>query len=125
MATKKKKEVVATRAPFEIADQIGDVRKQMASLKELDTKLTAEFKAACHQRQIKEAGNYQLSTTRALKVKDEKKAFVWASDKNCLKIDTAKAKEILRHTFDDPSKFGFAVVESESVRPKGKDIDEE
>ncbi len=126
MATKKKKEEKKeTRAPFEIANELESTRITIAELKAIDVKLTAEFKEALHARQITEAGNYQISIKRTLKVKDEKLAVTWAQQNGALKIDTSKAKEILRHTFADPSEFGFAVVESESIIPKGGRADEE
>lgn len=117
----KKKET--KRAAFAIATDVAEVRSQMAKLKDEDVRLTTELKEAMHDEHLTEAGNYQLSTARTLKVADPVLAFKWAEGKNgVLKIDVAKAREALRHDFTDPTTYGFAVVESESVRPKGKPL---
>lgn len=119
----KKKTEPEIRKAIDIADDVAEVRGQMAELKKEDTMLTALLKEALHTEQKKEAGNYQLSTVVTLKVSDEKLAMPWATEKGAIKIDTAKVREILRHTFDDPSKYGFAKVESERIVPKGGSLE--
>ncbi len=115
-----KKTQKKTQTAQELAESLGEVRRTIAALKEEDVSLTAAFKAALHAEQITEAGAYQLSVKRTLKVADEAKAALWAAAHGCLKVDTSKAKEILRHEFTDPISYGFAVVESESIIPKGR-----
>ncbi len=122
MAIKTKK----IRTALDVSNELENVRYQKAELDELDKRLTTELKTMLHDTQQKEAGNYKLSVARSLKVEDEKVAMLWATNNRCVKVDTSKAKEILRHTFEDPSKFGFSVQEKESVVPKGrKQVNEE
>lgn len=106
------------RTADQIAKDLSDVRLDMALIKELDAKLTTEFKEALHEEGATEAGNYQLSTARTLKVTNSALAFKWAEGKNCLKIDVSAAREALRHEFTDPAAYGFTVVETERVVPK-------
>lgn len=115
MAAKTKK----TRTALDISSELENIRFQKAELTELDKRLTAELKTMLHDANQTEAGNYKISIARSLEVADEKVAMMWAAKNYCLKVDTTKAKEILRHTFEDPSKFGFSVAEKESVVPKG------
>ncbi len=125
MATKKKSVELGNAADIAIA--LWEVRQEKKKVDAMEKNLTTLLKDAMHKQNLKEAGDFELSTARTLKIEDEKLARPWATANHCLvpeKIDTSKAKEILRHTFDDPSKFGFAIVESERIVPKGK-ADEE
>lgn len=119
MATKKK---VVVRTALDIAIMLEDVRAEKKTNDALEKALTTELKTAMKNENLNEIANYQLSVARTLKVEDEHLARLWAVENRCMKpevIDTSKAKEILRHTFDDPSKYGFAIVESERIVPKG------
>lgn len=123
-----KKKAVAVRSALNIAEELLSVRAEKKTIDALEKTLTTALKEAMHTEMTKEAGLFELSTARTLSVSDKVVAWEWAKENNCLvpeKIDTSKAKEILRHTFDDPSKFGFAVVESERIVPKGRASDEE
>lgn len=120
---KKKVAKVNDNNSFRIATELQTARNNIKAWKKVEESLTAELKEAMHAEQLTVAGPYELSTARTLQVADEAVAWIWARENHCViaeKIDTSKAKEILRHTFDDPSKFGFAVVESERVVPTGK-----
>ncbi len=119
MATKKK---AAKRSAIDLAIDLLKVRTEKKTIDALEKTLTAALKDAMHSEGTREAGEYEISIARTLKVADPEIAGAWAKENNCVvpeKIDTSKAKEILRHTFDNPSKFGFAVVESERIVPKG------
>lgn len=111
------KRKVPQKSAAQIAAELADIRNRKDALIELDRVLTAALKEALHAAQIDRAGNYKLSKVVTLKVVEPELAFGWAATANCLKVDTVKAKEVLRHTFDDPEKFGFAKVETESIRP--------
>lgn len=126
MANKKIKKTTK-RSAYEISSDLAVVRAQIKDLKNEDDKYTAELLDAMHDEQIKEAGNYQIIESHSLKVKDEKLAIPYAASVNAVKIDTTKIKEILRHTFDDPSKYGFGVTVKESISPikRGNQQDEE
>lgn len=116
----------ATRSAVDIARELAEVRNEKDLLLIEDKALTLELKAAFHAEQIDRAGNYKISKVISLKVIEPETALQWAATTNCLKIDTVKAKEILRHTFDDPEKFGFGKVETESIRPiKSNSSDDE
>ncbi len=96
-------------------------RTEIGRLKEIERAITADLLMAMHAEQKDRAGAYKLSKVITLKVAEPEAALQWAATTNCLKVDTAKATQILRHTFDDPSKFGFERVESERIVPlKGK-----
>lgn len=126
MSTKKK--VETQRSAYNIAVLLLDVRTAKKNADVLEKALTADLKKAMKEEQLTEVGNFEISVSRSLSIADEKIARPWAVEHLCMvpeKIDTSKAKEILRHTFDDPSKFGFAVVESERIVPKGKVQDQE
>lgn len=122
MATKKK---VVTVDALTWATNLESIRNTIAQLKKEERETTKNLLDALHIEKIDQAGNYQISIKRTLKVKDEKLVLPWAVENGCYKIDTSKAKEILRHTFDSPEKYGFAVVESESIIPKGGRAEEE
>ncbi len=122
----KKKKVEEKISASTIAVALGKVRESMADLKKEDTRLTSMLKDALHAENKKEAGNYKISEKITLKVIEPEVALQWAAQTNCLKIDTSKAKEILRHTFEEPEKFGFERVMSESIIPiKGGRASEE
>lgn len=123
MAKKKR----AEQSALTLASELLGVRTQIKQLTDIEKTLSSGLKEAMHSEGLREVGEYQISVARSLKISDSDSAFAWAREHNCVvpeKVDTSKAKEILRHTFDDPSKFGFAVVESERIIPKGK-VDEE
>jgi len=110
-----------------IAIALFGTRQAKKEIEKEEKALTAELKEAMKREQVKEAGSFQISVARTLKVKDEKVAYLWAKENNCVvpeKIDTSKAKEVLRHTFDSPEKYGFAVVESERIVPKGEKLED-
>lgn len=113
------------RTAVKIALELADIRGQKDNLMLVDKALTSELKDALHAEQIDRAGNYKISKVISLKVIELETALQWAATTNCLKVDTAKAKEILRHTFDDPEKFGFGKVETESIRPIKSSSDED
>lgn len=105
-----------------------ETRARRKEIEKDEKKLVKELLEAMHEEQLHEVASFQLSVARTLKVEDEALARSWAVEHLCMtpeKIDTSKAKEVLRHSFDDPSKYGFAVVESERIVPKGAAEDNE
>ena len=113
MAKKKQKILSAV----DIADALEAVRLNMADQKKVERDLTAQLLDALHAEQIDRAGNYKLSKAISLKVVEPEVAVQWAAQTNCLKVDTSKAMQILRHSFDDPNKYGFERVETERIVP--------
>lgn len=107
------------RSAEDIALELGQVRLDAAVLVEKNKTLSAAFKAALARENITEAGNYKLSTVSTLQVVDTALALKWAEGKNVLVIDIKAAREALRRDLTDSSKYGFAVVTSEKIVPKG------
>lgn len=60
-----------------------------------------------HLKSLKMDGGsiFLVSSRITLKVKDIEKAIEWAEKNNCLKVDTAKATQILRRTLKSLPKF--------------------
>lgn len=125
--TKEKTKKKVERSALDLATELLKIREEKKTIDTLEKTLTVSLKEAMHREGTRESGAYELSTARSLRVEDSAVAWEWARQNNCLvpeKVDTSRAKEILRHTFDDPSKFGFAVVESERLIAKGKPEEE-
>lgn len=115
-----KKKTVEKRLASEIAADLAVIRDKKAEITAEDKKVTQELLHALHDEQADRAGNYQISKVINLKVSVEELALPFALQRNAVKIDTAKIREILRHTFDEPEKYGFERVESERIVPFGR-----
>lgn len=124
MAKKTKK--TKLRSAVEVAEELAVVRARMAVDKPLNEALTKEFKAALQQEGTEVAGNYHLVKSDSFRVAVEELALPFALQRNLVKVDTAKVKDVFRLDdqlrFKDPAMFGFEVVTQEKVSPiKGAD----
>lgn len=109
-----------TRPAYEIADELEQVRSQMAQLKAEDARLSREFLEKLHDEGLTEAGNYKISKARSLKVANETKVMEWVKNyPACLTINVSKVKKVFQLGFEDPTAHGFKIVETERIIPKG------
>lgn len=112
-----------------IAEELAIVRVRMALDKPLNETLTKEFKAALRHEGINEAGNYHITKSDSYKVVIEELALPFALQRNLVKVDTSKVKEVFRLDenlrFKDPQEFGFEIVTSEKISPIKGNADDE
>lgn len=59
---------------------------------------------------------FTKAVRQTIKIVDEVKAIAWATKHNAIKVDTTKAKEILRHEMETPSWMEYKETEYLSVR---------
>lgn len=115
--TTKTKKVKKIRTATDIAKELAQVRRRLLDDGLLNKALTESFKNALQLEGKSEAGNYKLTKSYGLRVVEPDTAIQWAATTNCLTIDLPRAKEVLRHTLDDPSQFGFERTISDRVEP--------
>lgn len=113
------------RHAFEIAHELEIERNSIKEHQTIERALTAELVAALHTEQLREAGNYKMSAVVTLKVDDMKIALPWCIEHGYVKPDTTQVKEVLRHQFEAPEKYGFTAVRSERIIPKNSREEEE
>ena len=126
MAKKPAKAKVVKDTALDLAEKLADVRSRMAIDKRLNDALTVEFKKALKKEGLTKAGNYRLEQSNVYKVALEELALPFALQRNLVKVDTSKIREVFRLDnelrFKDPTEFGFAVSTVEKVSPiRGSD----
>lgn len=124
------KKKLANKSAVDIADELLTIRKTLTDYKKLDKELSGQLMTALKMEGIKQAGQYQISTSSAFKVVDEELAMQFALERGLAKIDTAKVHKVFQLDsnlrFDDPVKYGFEETTQEKLSPmKGTYNDEE
>lgn len=105
----RKNKIVAAE-PLTVAEQLYGISEQIAFLeeqeKELKNKLLDSLKAqGVKFLKLNNGVSYSVEHKTMLKVKDERKAFMWAGLNNCLTVDMVKARQILRRELKTPPFF--------------------
>lgn len=100
-----------------VATQLHVVRTNIATQKLLERSLTTKLLERLHEEQKNQAGDYKISKAISLKIVDPEKAQQWALPRNCIKVDTTKAKLIFRMNFENPEQYGFERTEQEKIIP--------
>lgn len=111
----KTKEVSAANQ-LTAAENLYAVQEQIKFLQEREDELKAELIANLKEQgvshvRLENGTTFTRSHRETLKVKDEEKAWKWATEHNCLKIDSGKAMTILRRELKMPKFFTRVIGE--------------